>query len=54
VRLVIYPGEAHGNANTAARYDFSLRLMRWMDHYLKGEGGEPPPYELDHAQRLKE
>jgi dipeptidyl aminopeptidase/acylaminoacyl peptidase len=54
VRLVIYPGEAHGNANTAARYDFSLRLMRWMDHYLKGEGGEPPPYELDHAGRLKE
>jgi len=28
--------------------------MRWMDHYLKGEGGEPPPYELDHADRLEE
>jgi hypothetical protein len=27
--------------------------MRWMDHYLKGPGGEPPPYELDHAGRLK-
>lgn len=53
VRLVIYPGEAHGNRNTAAQYDYSLRLMRWMDHYLKGSGGEPPPYELDHAQRLE-
>ena len=54
VRLVIYPDEVHGNRNTAARYDYSLRLMRWMDHYLKGPGGEPPPYELDHADRLEE
>jgi dipeptidyl aminopeptidase/acylaminoacyl peptidase len=53
VRLVIYPGEVHGNRNTAAQYDYSLRLMRWMDHYLKGPGGEPPPYELDHAGRLE-
>lgn len=52
VRLVVYPGEQHGNANTAARYDYALRLIRWMDHYLKGPGGEPPPYELDHAARL--
>jgi dipeptidyl aminopeptidase/acylaminoacyl peptidase len=53
VRLVIYPGEVHGNRKTAARYDYSLRLMRWMDHYLKGPGGEPPPYELEHAEKLK-
>lgn len=53
VRLVIYPGEVHGNRNTAARYDYSQRLLRWMDHYLKGPGGEPPPYELDHAARLE-
>lgn len=53
VRLVIYPDEVHGNQNTAAQYDFSLRLMRWMDHYLKGTGGEPPPYELNHADRLE-
>ena len=38
VRLVIYPDEVHGNRNTAAQYDYSLRLMRWMDHYLKGPG----------------
>ena len=53
VRLVIYPGEVHGNRNTAAQYDYSLRLMRWMDHYLKGPGGEPPPYEIDHAGRME-
>lgn len=49
VRLVLYPGEGHGNRRAASRWDYSLRLMRWMDHYLKGEGGEPPPYELDYA-----
>ncbi len=48
VRLVFYPGEGHGNRNAAARYDYSLRLMRWMDHYLKGPGGEPPPPDLDY------
>ncbi len=53
VRLVIYPGEQHGNRNTAAQYDYALRLKRWMDHYLIGPGGEMPPYELPHAERLE-
>jgi len=53
VRLVIYPDEGHGNRNTAARYDYALRFKRWMDHYLKGPGGEPPPFEIDHAARLE-
>ncbi|MGB5256462.1 MAG: S9 family peptidase [Woeseiaceae bacterium] len=52
VRLVFYPGEQHGNRNTAATYDYALRFKRWMDHYLKGPGGEPPPYEIDHAAKL--
>jgi dipeptidyl aminopeptidase/acylaminoacyl peptidase len=47
-RLVLYPGEGHGNQRGASRWDYSLRLMRWMDHYLKGPGGEMPPYALDH------
>jgi dipeptidyl aminopeptidase/acylaminoacyl peptidase len=47
VRLVRYPGEGHGNRRTGFRLDFSLRLMRWMHHYLKGPGGDPPPYVLD-------
>jgi len=49
LRLVLYPGEGHGNQRAASRWDYSLRLMRWMNHYLKGEGGEPPPYELDYG-----
>ena len=43
VRLVLYPGEKHGNRRAAARYDTGLRLMQWMDHYLKGPGKPPPP-----------
>ncbi len=54
VRLVLYPGEGHGNVRAASRWDYSLRLMRWMDHYLKGEGGEPPPYEIDYQLEVDE
>ena len=54
VRLVIYPGEGHGNSRTAAQLDYAMRMTRWMDHYLMGPGGEAPPYELDHAGRLAE
>jgi dipeptidyl aminopeptidase/acylaminoacyl peptidase len=46
VRLVLYPGEGHGNAHATARYDYQLRLLRWMEHYLKGPGGEKPDDEL--------
>jgi len=48
VRLVFYPGEGHGNRRAAARYDYSLRMMRWMNHYLKGPGGDPPPTTIDY------
>ena len=54
VRLVLYPGEGHGNKRAASRYDYSLRLLRWMEHYLKGPGGDPPPYELDYGLEEKE
>lgn len=43
VRLVLYPGEGHGNRKSAARLDYNLRMLQWFDHYLKGPGGEPPP-----------
>lgn len=49
VRLVTYPGEGHGNRRAASRLDFSLRLVRWMEHYLQGPGGEPPPPEIDYG-----
>ncbi|RCU50429.1 S9 family peptidase [Corallincola luteus] len=54
VRLVWYPGEGHGNRKAAAQYDYSLRLMRWMDFYLQGEGDGKaiPPHELPHAESL--
>jgi dipeptidyl aminopeptidase/acylaminoacyl peptidase len=48
-RLVFYKGEGHGNRRTASRYDYSLRMMRWMNHYLKGPGGAPPPREIDYG-----
>ncbi|AKQ43455.2 hypothetical protein CP97_13005 [Aurantiacibacter atlanticus] len=35
VRLVYYPGEGHGNARAASRYDYNLRMMEWFDTYLK-------------------
>ncbi|RIV90684.1 S9 family peptidase [Aurantiacibacter xanthus] len=35
VRLVWYPGEGHGNAMAASRYDYNLRMMEWFDTYLK-------------------
>ena len=47
VRLVYYPDEQHGNSKAAARYDYSLRALRWFEHYLKGEGGEKPPFRLE-------
>jgi dipeptidyl aminopeptidase/acylaminoacyl peptidase len=49
VRLVLYPGEGHGNRKAAARLDYALRSMQWFEHYLMGPGGEMPPYELDYA-----
>ena len=50
VRLVRYPGEQHGNARAASRLDYNLRMLRWMEHYLKGPGGDPPPHEIDYAE----
>lgn len=49
VRLVLYPGEGHGNRRAASRLDYSLRLVRWMEHYLRGPGGAPPDYEIDYG-----
>jgi dipeptidyl aminopeptidase/acylaminoacyl peptidase len=49
VRLVWYPGEGHGNRYAAARLDYSMRVLRWFEHFLQGPRGEPPPYELDYG-----
>jgi dipeptidyl aminopeptidase/acylaminoacyl peptidase len=52
VRLVYYPGEGHGNKRAAAKYDYSLRLMRWMDNYLKHDNKPMPAHDLPHAAHL--
>ena len=52
VRLVFYPGEGHGNRKSAARLDYLLRTLRWMEHYLKGPGGEKPEKEIDYGSHL--
>lgn len=49
VRLVFFPGEGHGNRKAAGRLDYHLRSLRWMQHYLMGAGGDPPPHELDYG-----
>lgn len=37
VRYVQYPGEGHGNRMNVNRMDYTLRTLRWFEHYL-GEG----------------
>jgi dipeptidyl aminopeptidase/acylaminoacyl peptidase len=48
VRLVMYPGEGHGNRKACSRLDYNFRMMQWMVHYLKGPGGAMPPFEIDY------
>jgi dipeptidyl aminopeptidase/acylaminoacyl peptidase len=50
VRLVLYPGEGHGNARAASRLDYHLRMLQWFEHYLMGDGGEPPDHELEYPR----
>lgn len=54
VRLILYPGEGHGNAKAAARLDYNLRSLRWLEHYLKGPGGEPPAFDLRYEEEAEE
>lgn len=54
VRLVLYPGEGHGNRRAASRLDYNLRMLQWFEHYLKGPGGQPPAYQLSYeAEKAK-
>ncbi len=46
VRLVLYPGEGHGNLRAASRLDYHLRMIQWFEHYLKGPGGDAPAFEI--------
>lgn len=46
VRLVLYPGEGHGNRKSTARYDYSLRMMRWFNSFLKENSSGIPDDEI--------
>jgi dipeptidyl aminopeptidase/acylaminoacyl peptidase len=52
VRLVLYEGEGHGNRKAAARLDYHLRMLRWMEHFLQDKGESAPPMELDYRKEL--
>ncbi|UCF18240.1 MAG: S9 family peptidase [Gemmatimonadota bacterium] len=49
VRLVLYPGEGHGNRRAAAQYDYSLRMLRWFDWFLKEGRSDLPPWRIDYG-----
>lgn len=50
VRLVLYPGEGHGNLRAASRLDYNLRMVGWLSHYLQGPGGSMPRPEVDYGK----
>jgi dipeptidyl aminopeptidase/acylaminoacyl peptidase len=54
VRLVMYPGEGHGNRRAASRLDYHLRMLQWFEHYLKGPSGEPPPVDVEYPFESKQ
>lgn len=47
VRLIYYPGEGHGNAHSASKYDYNLRMLQWFDTYLKTGNANAPKPSLD-------
>lgn len=53
VRLVLYPGEGHGNRKMAAQLDYGMRMMRWMDTFLVEKAETKPPFELPHVENMQ-
>lgn len=54
VRLVFYPGEGHGNRRAASRFDYSVRMLRWMETFLQSPEGRKakiPDYRIDYAKQ---
>lgn len=49
VRLVLYPGEGHGNRKRAHQLDYALRCMRWFDTFLKSDAKKAPPHRVDYS-----
>lgn len=53
VRLVLYPGEGHGNSRVGSQLDYGMRLMRWMDYYLVEQNDGIPDHDLPHVEQLE-
>jgi dipeptidyl aminopeptidase/acylaminoacyl peptidase len=51
VRLILYPGEGHGNVRAASRMDYTMRMIGWFDSYLMGDG-EMPSLDIDVADQI--
>lgn len=47
VRLVLYPDQGHGQGTIASQYDYSSRMMRWMEHFLIDSKTSLPPIDLN-------
>jgi dipeptidyl aminopeptidase/acylaminoacyl peptidase len=43
VRLVLYPGEGHGNTRRSSQYDYALRMMEWFNTWLLESGSHRMP-----------
>lgn len=52
VRLVLYPGEGHGNRKMAAQLDYGMRMMRWMNSFLVEGAEDKPDFELPHLENM--
>ncbi len=52
VRLILYPGEGHGNRRAASKFDYNLRMMRWMKHFLVDQKDTAPEFKIDYGQHL--
>lgn len=41
LRLVLYPGEGHGNLNSGSRLDYNIRMISWFQSFLQGDRSIP-------------
>lgn len=48
VRMVRYPDEGHGNRRQATREDYTARLLRWLQHFLRNGATELPHWDIPH------
>ncbi len=54
VRLVFYPGEGHGNRRAASRFDYNVRMLRWMETFLQSPEGRKakiPDFRIDYERQ---